>query len=377
MSKVKKVSEYSIYIFLTLLGLLVIYYDSININLNLDLYLKILILLTSGLCLLVYGWKKNTFVIFSLVILMYILSLISAQWTSEFTLFESISAIASFTIGIVISRIRWKDEHKSKILLLISFLPLFSVVIGLILWPFGVINFLGRNNTALAGAALSTNLSFFGVIGIMASLLFFYKYNKVLFRYIAYLNFIIVFLTLTRGGILAGFVVIVPDAVKFAKDLIKSLSRKQLVIYTSIALLALIPIGYASILLIQRSFLDGEFISSGRFEAWPRILEHVTNMWSGRGYGYLKTVTDPALKYFIAAHNEYLRLYLETGIIGLGLIIIMFVLIFYKPFKVKSNKFKVLYISVLISFLIYSLVDNTLTNFRYWVPFMSFVSVME
>ena len=76
-------------------------------------------------------------------------------------------------------------------------------------------------------------------------------------------------------------------------------------------------------------------------------------MWSGRGYGYLKTVTDPALKYFIAAHNEYLRLYLETGIIGLGLITIIFVLIFYKPFKVRSNKFKVLYISVLISFLIY------------------------
>ena len=155
--------------------------------------------------------EENTFVIFSLVILMYILSLISAQWTSEFTLFESISAIASFTIGIVISRIRWKDEHKSKILFLISFLPLFSVVIGLILWPFGVINFLGRNNTALAGAALSTNLSFFGVIGIMASLLFFYKYNKVLFRYIAYLNFIIVFLTLNKRWNPSWIFVIVPE----------------------------------------------------------------------------------------------------------------------------------------------------------------------
>jgi O-antigen ligase len=66
--------------------------------------------------------------------------------------------------------------------------------------------------------------------------------------------------------------------------------------------------------------LDGKFISQGRFESWPAILDEawrrpLLGAGAGSAYEFVPTVW-PDMHY---AHNDYLRIGFELGIVGLVL----------------------------------------------------------
>lgn len=68
--------------------------------------------------------------------------------------------------------------------------------------------------------------------------------------------------------------------------------------------------------------LQGKFDSAGRFDSWPLIFERsFDNFWFGHGIGesppFVFRVWAPMDK----PHNEYLRMFYEGGVIGLGLFV--------------------------------------------------------
>lgn len=223
---------------------------------------------------------------------------------------------------------------------------------------------------------MATNLSFFCVVAIIASLAVFKIKSDIKFRFLAYLNFFILLLTLTRGGILAGFLLLLPDIISWFKEIAKSLNK--FIITILIIIITIVPVGNIAELILDRSFSDGQFNSSGRFEAWSYMISIVNNKWIGNGLGYLKTAKDDALsRGFNAAHNEYIRIYLETGYIG----IILHIILFYISFKtiVKGQKIfdKKVIIFLILVFLVYSFSDNTITNYRFWIPYLFTLSLLR
>lgn len=115
---------------------------------------------------------------------------------------------------------------------------------------------------------------------------------------------------------------------------------------------------------------NGELNTSGRSIAWNYILSLNQQKYTGSGLGSLKTFTsDPKLAAFTAAHNEYVRTLFETGTIGLVILLILFLYIFFSAFYSKTKYLKIISFLIFSSFLLYSYTDNTMVNFRYWMPF--------
>ena len=91
----------------------------------------------------------------------------------------------------------------------------------------------------------------------------------------------------------------------------------------------------------------------------------------------METLTDNInLRAFTAAHNEYIRIYFESGICGIIIMLIIITYIFYSILKNRNTDNIDYLLMILIAFLIYAFTDNCITNFRFWIPFMTVISVV-
>lgn len=367
---IKGVSPFNV-----LLLSMVIYYPQFIFNLNIDLLIKGLIFFTTILYILMGKVRKKIFYFISLMgILIYGISLLNAHFSIDYDFLDSITAFGSFLMGLMIFCINFSAREKQKVLKEIMFLPVISLIIGIPLSLSGMISYLSRDGTAIAGASLETNLSFFGVIGIMAAIILKNKTKYIWYDYFKIINASIVCITMTRGGILASVVLLIPDIFSFLKVSLIKFKYFVLLIYGGI--LGIVPMVIVFEKINQRTFIDGQINTSGRLEAWNYIISLVKNKWSGNGYGYLKTLdTDPRLVAFTAAHNEFVRSYFETGILGTLLLLIILAGVFKYILMYPSIRVKYV-ITIIFSFLIYSFTDNCITNFRYWIPFMCICSCL-
>lgn len=341
-----------------------------SFKISVDLVIKILFLITIAFSCWRYGVKKQSLKIFAILFILVFFGTILANFTNTYTFSDNITAVISTVLGFLIICVNWPTDDKEEILKRISFIPICSIIIGIIIIPLNIVPFFSRaGNVGLGGASMATNLSFFCISAIMAALSVYKINSNVKYRLLAYINFLILLLTLTRGGILAGFIMIFPDIIKWLKETPKSFNK--FIITLLIIGISIVPVMHIAELLLERSFTNGEFNSSGRFEAWSYMIDIVDNKYIGNGFGFLKTATGGTLdRGFNAAHNEYIRIYLETGYIGLILHTILFGISF-KTILAEQKIFtkKTIYFFIL-AFLVYSFTDNTITNYRFWIPFL-------
>lgn len=350
----------------------VIYYESFTL-VNVDLFIKLLFLISTIYLLFIKGIKKRPFLMVTLFcIVQFGVSQIAPTNYNEYGFLDGMTSFLSILTGFWFMCINWNKDERFSIVKVISYLAPISIFIGVLLGGIGLIEFFGRHGVSVAGASLSTNLSFFGTIGIMAATLaeyFAVNENTSKYRFLKYINLIIVCSTLTRGGILSAVIVFIPEIFLFLKLIV----RKPIYILLGGSTLLVLykPINIFISLLSQRMYTaSGEINTSGRLIAWNYILSLNQQKYTGSGLGSLKTFTsDPKLSAFTAAHNEYVRALFETGIFGLVLLLTLFTYILYKIVVHKTKYIKIISLLIFISFLLYSYTDNTMTNFRYWMPF--------
>lgn len=357
----------------------VIYYESFTL-VNVDLFIKLLFLLSTIFLLLIKGIKKGPFLVVTLFcIVQYGIGQIAPTNYNDYGFSDGVTSFLSILTGFWFMCINWNRDEVISIVKVISYLASISIFFGGILGVIGLVDFFGRHGISVAGASLSTNLSFFGTIGIMAATLaeyFTVNENAHKYRLLKYINLIIVCSTLTRGGILSAVIVFIPEFFLFIKLIIR---KPIYILWGSSALLVLYkPIKIFISLLSQRMYTaSGEINTSGRSIAWNYILSLNQQKYTGSGLGSLKTFTsDPKLAAFTAAHNEYVRALFETGIFGLALLILLFAYILYKMLVHKNTYIKMICSLIFVSFLLYSYTDNTMVNFRYWLPFCILLGTM-
>lgn len=365
-----------IYSIAWLLLISIINFSSI-FGVDVDVFIKFLFLLTYILLAFTNKINIKMLIPFFSIFILFFINLCNAKYGNGYNFYSGFSAVISIIIGFISLIIIYNENQKYFLLKLLSALPVISIIIGIILWPLGLCNPFQRGNYfALAGVSASTNLAFYSVIGIVTSLYVFYTKNLNKYRFIAYLNFFILCGTLTRGGILAGFIIIIYDLFHLVKKMLKTKNGiAQLFVIT---IFLFFPFFIIIKQLEARTFVDGELNTSGRIDAWEYIISLCENKFIGNGYGFLKTRTDYELKSFTAAHNEYIHLYLETGMIG---VIIFFTIVLgifiYHIRNGNNNKIKILYCAFLIGFLVYSIVDNTISNYHFFIPFMLLLSLFN
>ncbi|MFV0341458.1 MAG: O-antigen ligase family protein [Anaerocolumna sp.] len=368
---VKKVCAFTVLIMST-----VVYYAWFSI-IDMDFIIKLLLLGTAIISLLKYRYKYYTKILVFISILLLIAGMLGADFNNTYTYKDFATAYLSTFLGILTFCVCWPENNRIAALKVIAWLPIISIVLAIILLPLQLVPIFSRvDGSGFGGISMATNLAFYSVISIMASLTIYSITSIKKYRLLAYLDFGIVLLTLTRGGILAAFIVLLPNILIWIKETKKS--RNKVLITLVIILISTIPLIEATLLVINRSFSNGTFNSSGRFEAWAYMISIVENPIIGNGLGNLKTLTDNALKNgFRAAHNEYVRVYYETGFFGAFIYFKMFLFMFRKVIKNTVMLKKSYVICFILAFLSYSLTDNTLTNYRFWIPFMFVLALIQ
>ena len=338
-------------------------------HVDIETEIKIIFLFLSFYYMIIYGIKRKCFswlyLIFSTIVLC---SLYKADYTSSYNSWSAIKSSMSFYLGANLFLINFKEKEKEKIIKTLIFLPIISALLGPIVYGSGVFNSASR----FKGGNTVTNLAFMCVVSIIACV---YGYNKSRndkYIKIAFMNTAICLLTLTRGGILSCLIMLLPFTINY----LKKVTKKKL-FFISISLVAVsIVIALVGSKLFGRMYTSGVLNSSGRFEAWEYIVNLNGNRLFGEGYGKLTTLTlvGKYIDHFNAAHNEIVRSYYETGIVGTCGLVFTFVGLFTYMFKNKTVPTKYL-ICIILLFSLYSLVDNTISNYVFWLPFMLIINV--
>lgn len=346
------------------------------LNIDLTVFLKILFLLTYLFYIFQLNIKLRYMSNILAVAVIMIINVIFAKFDNNYTFMSWLTAFIPLMTGLTALVINFKDIHKFFILKSLVYMPMFSIILGFILWPLGLVNPLARGDyIGLAGVSESTNLAFFCLIAMMSCVIIYKKTGVMKYNYLMYINYLFLIATLTRGGILAGTVIVLYDIIPFVQKCLRN--RQRFFILLMSILICIIPLKFVLMQLSERMYdSSGAINTSGRTDAWTYIISLCQNKYIGNGYGYLKTRTDYQLTFFSAAHNEYVHLYTELGWIGLIIFFLSIVDVIFKKIIDDSAK-NILYVLFLLSFLIYSIFDNTLTNYCFWLPFTLLLTSMD
>ncbi len=224
-------------------------------------------------------------------------------------------------------------------------------------------------------------LASIAVLGMIAAYVLYSVYGIHNYLWLFLINFAICGLCNMRGALIFATIILIGIAISHLRRVPKNILQKIML------LLPVLVVGLAFIVrIIIIKSLDftnsvdktSAISTSNRFWAWEQILdatkEHRIFGW---GLGYTKKITGIWINYgYQAVHNEYIRWLVETGIVGIVLIIICFVLVYRYVIKHNIGLTNGVIRAIFIGFAIFSITDNTMYGVDFWPSFCMLVSML-
>ncbi len=297
---------------------------------------------------------------------------------------ENFSSIFSLVVtGYVFTHHNYTRETKNLIIKVLIYAPIGVLILGLVyqlVLNRSIFRFEGGGIYRLQGASVPAHYGMICFFGIFAQNISFFIFNKkgIINKIIFLLLFVILYLTGARTALLCSIIL---TAFYFSKYLKYPTWKKVLA--------SIIWMGTSILYLIidnTRNNVTGDnnelINTSGRTEAWAffyrRFLdEPVWGIGSGNSSKFMK---NSIIEFFITPHNEYLRLIVETGLVGACIIIILVVPKLYKNISLNKLKGKntdftiaILYLTVLI----FSITDNTFATYQFYIPFLLIINYVD
>jgi O-antigen ligase len=234
------------------------------------------------------------------------------------------SFIALSTTWILLAARRTPQDAERQVSVLMA-LPILDLVAGLLLWSVGLNEMVRHEYTGawrLQGASIPAHLGILSAVGVGAAV-HAWSLGRRGAGLLAALNLAIVVLTGTRTAIALSLVFIVAGLAGRAK-LLRLRPRRFLTMAMAYAVL-LGVVGYAYFPALRDRFvgnpMEAVVNTSGRTQAWDFYwgVAQVEPLF-GRGLGAATVANTGQLpSAFTVPHNEYLRLLVEGGWVGLTL----------------------------------------------------------
>lgn len=296
---------------------------------------------------------------------------------------DSVKALIGLAAPLLFMLVRWPEGEAKRQLYLVLFLPLMCLAAGAVLQMAGLyriymIEFTGAFR--LQGASIPAHLAFLAFAALATAILLWKRMpqNRGFLYVMIAANFIILLLTGTRGPLLAAIPLILVFLADLARLLAKGRSALVIPLFAITGLFALAVVWQWDNLL-RRSFTraSSAWIDlSGREEAWRFFLERAAESpWFGHGLGSVLTANDGSLYTgFAVPHNEYIRFYHDSGLLGAALLFVSLLAVLLHAAKGLPSGGKVYWAAFVAGFLLYSFTDNTLSTLQFMVPFCLVIS---
>lgn len=347
-----------------------------------EVFQKLLILIVTGFGVLKFGLiKKKLILALFFSISVFFSTIFGFLINENFDFARVIVSYFSFIVIFLLFAINFNYQSQKNILLSIALLPILSILIGLIgfLWnrpPWGI-EYTGAFR--LKGGAIAAHLAMLGTVSVYSLLLLIKNNHENNRKYyvLLLLSICIVVLTATRGALIACFIALIPMIFNTLKNL------NPLKIFGIFSILTGLVFYIKKVLDIRNAQVlsSEEFNASGRLVAWEFFYEKILDypLW-GWGLGAVTKLTENEdennLKAFVVPHNEYIRFVVDLGFIGGVFFLSSLILFIVYMSKFVHYNYKVNYYFMIVSFLIYSSVDNLISTFQYSIPFFLLLNIM-
>ncbi|WP_223066910.1 O-antigen ligase family protein [Paenibacillus caui] len=350
----------------------------------LSLY-KLGILLLLVPCFLVYGISlKFAYPVLALCAMVFITFFVS-DWLPLLTASIAVKSFIGLSLPFCFLLINWRKEVAQRQVQIICLLPAVSVGVGMVLQFLHLHSMLDVEFTGairLQGANIPPHLAMLAFLGTAIPFVELKRVGAkpVFFYIVIVVNFSILIATGTRGPILAMIFI----ALYYFYDTLRQYLKGKAHLIVPLTGSVLVILGAVLLQwnnLKKRSFertTDTGIDLSGRSEAWTYFLGKVEgHTLAGRGLGSVTVANDGSLfKGFVVPHNEYIRFYVDTGLIGCGLLFLSLLAVFIKVNKVLPRQIKPYYAGFILAFLIYSFSDNTLSTVQFIIPFCWYLNCL-
>ena len=205
--------------------------------------------------------------------------------------------------------------------------------------------------------------------------------NKIINIGLFILGMIALFLTSKRGVMVAVFAAIlfvlmylhIKDKNK-KSNIVKTIKKVFPIILIVIILIFLIERYFKTASYIFERFFTQEDITTGRADLYVIVWKYIkSSPIIGHGLFFTQEILNTY------AHNIYLQLFCETGIIGLIIFLIMNMSVFQKMCRIKKIKDErvILAIYFFIVFLVYGFTGNPLFDYSIMIPYYLSISIIN
>lgn len=329
------------------------------------------------------GVRPRFLVVPAAYVLMAVLSVINGHLIAGLTLTQMLSSFVTLTIGWAALAIAWDLRTDARYLKILACLPVACVLLGLLL-EFAHLHTLfqegpGYPTTRLQGASGPAQLALTAFIGCVTASM---CYRVTRWRFAPALvvaNAGILGLTVSRGAAIALGLALMWPALRFVfssrddKCWVPQRWVRATIVFGALAIIAAILVPALLARDDTGTYIQGEGVvydsTSGRTAAWHQfytIAKQAPLFGHGLGAGPITNITE---KGFLAQHNEYLRLFLEGGYIGGGIVLLAIIFVIASCIRRAPSWIRLDLLTLAIGFAVLSYTDNTLTSCNLQVPF--------
>jgi len=340
---------------------------------------RLVILLALAVNFWRFGWVWRPNPPLAALLLMFLITLVGADFLPALTSFQMIKSLVGLMLPFLFLHCVFRREAIDRYLNLIALMPLVSVIFALLLHAAGGRPAFGSGPTGvtrLDGMAIAAYLAFFTFVAFFVCVCQYLTAGRHRDLLLAGINLVIILATVTRTQIAMAAVLAV-GVWLFAPQTSLSWSTRVKVAIAG----AVLVIGALVVFLPQ---IEERFVgsgTSGREQAWPYYLLAIDeNPWFGRGIGsgivLLETVDDPYVNIAVA-HNEYLRITIDAGIVGLLIFLAAMVLWVMSERRYMRREEWILFLGFMLLFALASFVDNTLSSSPTLVVFFTLALIIQ
>jgi teichuronic acid biosynthesis protein TuaE len=285
-------------------------------------------------------------------------------------------------VGWTALSVRWRWDPDVSYLRVLACLPIADVLLGVGLQAAGLHQVWDTStgfdtSTRLAGASIADILALTSFIACVTASI---CYRLTRWRFAPVLvvaNAAILALTISRGASIALAIAMLYPALRFAFSRGSTVRTPQWLRISALAVAVVIALAVAVPALESRNsngiYYPGSGTvynsTSGRLQAWAEfyaIAKQSPLFGHGLGAGPITKVPQQG---FLAQHNEYLRLFLEGGYIGGGLVLLAIVIAIATCIARSPPAIRLDLVSLVAGFAVLSYTDNTLTSVSLAIPF--------
>jgi O-antigen ligase len=341
-----------------------------------------LILLALGVNIWHFGWRLRSNPPIAALIMMFLVTLLAADFLPWLTGAQMIKSLISLCLPFLFLHCIYRREAIDRYLNCIAWMPLVSVALGM---AFDVAGLRPAYRAEYTGAMRISGMTIPAYLGYFAYTGFFVSVYQLLVNgkrnqfWPAGINFLIIMLTGTRmpmamAAVLGSVVLLI------APQRSLSMSTRVKVLFAGAILLC--GAIYFVWPQIEARITGNAASLSGRDVIWEYyLLEIEKNPWFGRGIGagvvLLPTIDDYRVAFTTAAHNEYLRVLIDSGIVGLTIFMIAMIywVNYERRYMVKEES--IMFISFMLLFAVASFVGNTLSSPYSLVIFFTLALIIQ